>query len=95
MCFMLALWQVMQSPLRCLDEFDVFMDMANRRVAMDMMVDMATRHPKVQFIFLTPHEIVSLKDSERIQVWRMADPNRAKPAITHNDGDAMEEEAEV
>lgn len=77
-CFILSLWQVMQSPMRCLDEFDVFMDMANRRVAMEMMVDMALLQPRRQFIFLTPHDISNLPNAREIHVWKMADPKRQR-----------------
>ncbi|XP_076803327.1 structural maintenance of chromosomes protein 6-like [Clavelina lepadiformis] len=77
-CFVLALWQVIQSPLRCLDEFDVFMDMANRRVAMEMIVEIALVHKYRQFIFLTPHDISALPKSPRLHVWKMADPDRSQ-----------------
>lgn len=77
-CYILALWQAIESPLRCLDEFDVFMDMANRRVAMEMMVEMALVQKQKQFIFLTPHDISALPKSSRIHVWKMADPERGQ-----------------
>ncbi|XP_002122639.2 structural maintenance of chromosomes protein 6 [Ciona intestinalis] len=80
-CYILALWQAIQSPIRCLDEFDVFMDMANRRVAMDMMVEMALLQKKRQFIFLTPHDISALPKSPEIHVWKMADPDRAQTTL--------------
>lgn len=32
-CFILSLWKIMDAPFRCLDEFDVFMDMVNRKVS--------------------------------------------------------------
>jgi len=81
-CYVLALWQAIQSPLRCLDEFDVFMDMANRRVAMDMMVEMAQMQTNKQFIFLTPHDISALPKSQKIHVWRMADPKRGQSTLS-------------
>ena len=80
-CYVIALWQVIESPLRCLDEFDVFMDMANRRVAMDMMVEMALTHKRKQFVFLTPHDISALPKSSRLRVWKMADPDRTQSTL--------------
>uniref|UniRef100_A0A8C3T2F1 Structural maintenance of chromosomes protein 6 n=1 Tax=Chelydra serpentina TaxID=8475 RepID=A0A8C3T2F1_CHESE len=50
-CFILSLWSIAESPFRCLDEFDVFMDMVNRRIAMDMMLKMADSQRHRQFIF--------------------------------------------
>ena len=40
--------------IRCLDEFDVFMDSVNRVMAMEMMIYTTKKHKNQQFIFLTP-----------------------------------------
>lgn len=77
-CFVLSLWEEIQSPFRCLDEFDVYMDMANRRVAMEMMLEISMHDLMKQFIFLTPHDISSLPRSDQIRVWKMADPERGQ-----------------
>lgn len=37
-----------------MDEFDVFMDAVNRRMAMENLFGNSLEHPDLQFIFLTP-----------------------------------------
>lgn len=41
-CLLLSLWEAMGAPLRCLDEFDVFMDDVNRDVSTRMIVSIST-----------------------------------------------------
>ncbi|ROL42817.1 Structural maintenance of chromosomes protein 6 [Anabarilius grahami] len=53
-CFILALWEITESPFRCLDEFDVYMDMHNRSISMNMLVALSERQHLRQFIFITP-----------------------------------------
>ncbi|XP_054831594.1 structural maintenance of chromosomes protein 6 [Eublepharis macularius] len=80
-CFILSLWSIAESPFRCLDEFDVFMDMVNRRIAMDMMLKMADSQHYRQFILLTPHNMSSLPTSRFIRILRMQDPERGQSTL--------------
>ncbi|VDM59533.1 unnamed protein product [Angiostrongylus costaricensis] len=71
-CFIMALWEIMEAPFRCMDEFDVFMDMINRRVVMDLLVKLATeQYSHNQFIFFTPQGIKELGEREQVQVFEM------------------------
>ena len=53
-CLLLSIWEAMGSPIRCLDEFDVFMDSVNRATSMGMMINAARRSVGRQFVLITP-----------------------------------------
>lgn len=55
-CFLFSLWSSMSAPLRCLDEFDVFMDQVNRDYIIDQLV-ISARTSNVQFMLITPNAI--------------------------------------
>ncbi|KAK9531542.1 hypothetical protein VZT92_010961 [Zoarces viviparus] len=75
-CFVLSLWAITEAPFRCLDEFDVYMDMVNRRISMDMMLKVAAGQRYRQFIFLTPQSMSSLPVTKIIRILRLKDPDR-------------------
>ncbi|KAJ3607116.1 hypothetical protein NHX12_026630 [Muraenolepis orangiensis] len=86
-CFVLSLWAITEAPFRCLDEFDVFMDMVNRRISMDMMLKIAKAQRFRQFIFLTPQSMrtaascgVRAAASYQRQVDWTADPGSPAPS---------------
>lgn len=94
-CFILALWGGTESPFRCLDEFDVFMDMVNRRVCMDMMLQVAKEQRARQFIFLTPQNM-SYVVCPTAKIFRMPDPIRLKGGQkTLDQMQAMEDEEDA
>jgi len=76
-CFILSLWDNMHSPFHCLDEFDVFMDLVNRRLSMDMMIKAAALKPGSQFVFLSPLNMSQLNldvGSVDVKIMEMAAP---------------------
>ncbi|XP_061478624.1 structural maintenance of chromosomes protein 6 isoform X2 [Rhineura floridana] len=91
-CFILSLWSIAESPFRCLDEFDVFMDMVNRRIAMDMMLKMADSQRYRQFILLTPQSMSSLPTSRLIRILRMQDPERGQTTLNFRHREDEDEE---
>ncbi|KAM9316410.1 structural maintenance of chromosomes protein 6 [Gastrophryne carolinensis] len=93
-CFMLSLWSIAESPFRCLDEFDVYMDMVNRRISMDMMLKVADSQRFRQFILLTPQHMSSLPSSSLIRILRMQDPDRGQTTLPFLPMSQQEEENE-
>ncbi|NWR59730.1 SMC6 protein, partial [Bucorvus abyssinicus] len=91
-CFILSLWSITESPFRCLDEFDVYMDMVNRRIAMDMILKVSDSQQYRQFILLTPQSMSSLPTSPRIRILRMQDPERGQRALTFQNRNNSEED---
>lgn len=52
--FILALGEWTESPFRAMDEFDVFMDAINRRIATQTLLEFAREKAELQFVLLTP-----------------------------------------
>jgi len=61
--FLLALWERIKSPIRCLDEFEVFMDQDKKSRATLMLCQYASKHPRTQFVFLTPTGLSESKEA--------------------------------
>lgn len=71
----------MGSPIRCLDEFDVFMDNVNRDVSMKMMIQAARRSVSRQFILITPQSMANVQLGSDVRVHKMSDPERGQGVI--------------
>ncbi|KAF2500398.1 putative DNA repair protein Rad18 [Lophium mytilinum] len=80
-CLLLALWDAMGSPIRCLDEFDVFMDSVNRDISMKMMIEAARRAVGRQFILITPQAMGSVSIQEDVRIIKMTDPDRGQTTL--------------
>ncbi|KAK4694903.1 structural maintenance of chromosomes protein 6, partial [Lecanoromycetidae sp. Uapishka_2] len=75
-CLLLSLWDAMGAPIRCLDEFDVFMDPVNREISMGMMIKAARGSMGKQFILITPQSMGGVGSAADVKVVRMPDPQR-------------------
>lgn len=80
-CLLLSIWEAMGSPIRCLDEFDVFMDSVNRATSMTMMVDAARRSVGRQFILITPQSMGNVQLGNDVEVHKMTDPERGQTVL--------------
>jgi len=67
-CLLLSLWDAMGAPIRCLDEFDVFMDSVNREISMGMMIKAARGSMGKQFILITPQSMGGVDSAVDVKV---------------------------
>lgn len=80
----MATAHIIESPFFIMDEFDVFMDEANRVISLHSIIETARQENK-QFIFITPHnletvikEIEKDKDNKDITIFQMKDPQQGR-----------------
>jgi len=85
-CLLLSIWEAMGSPIRCLDEFDVFMDNVNRAASMTMMIQAARRSVGRQFILITPQSMNSVDMGDDVRVHKMSDPERGQGVLPFTQG---------
>lgn len=84
-CLLLSIWEAMGSPIRCLDEFDVFMDHANREISMKMMVQAARRSVGRQFILITPQAMTAVEGWHDVKIFKMTDPERGQQNLPYGE----------
>jgi len=68
---LLSLWEVMECPFYCVDEFDVFMDDVNRQAATSLLIKGAEGMEAHQFIYLTPLSLDSVKNNENCAIFEV------------------------
>ncbi len=51
---LLSLWEVIDTPFRVMDEFDIFMDAIHRQISINVLIEFARTLSSRQFIFLSP-----------------------------------------
>ena len=85
-CMLLALWEAMGSPIRCLDEFDVFMDSVNRDASMRLMIDAARSSAGRQYILITPQAMGNVIMGPDVKIIKMSDPERGQTVLNFGDG---------
>jgi hypothetical protein len=73
-CLLLAVWRNVHCPVRCLDEFDVFMDAENRHTTSEMMVNQVKGTNGTQHVFLSPLDIHRLTGAQGTTILRLGDP---------------------
>ncbi|KUI58217.1 Structural maintenance of chromosomes protein 6 [Cytospora mali] len=80
-CLLLAIWEAMGSPLRCLDEFDVFMDNVNRAISTEMLIHAARNSVGRQYILITPNAIEGRATLDKdVKIIRLTDPRQRRLA---------------
>lgn len=77
--FLFAIWGPMHSRVRGLDEFDVFMDNINRRIALKLILSKVAENPKRQTIFITPLGVANVEglDKKTVNIHEISPPERA------------------
>ena len=62
----------MTLPFRVLDEFDVFMDSVNRRIAIQNILNFARIGRKYQFVFLTPLGTDNIDTNDDVKIIKLS-----------------------
>jgi chromosome segregation ATPase len=74
---LLSLWEVIDTPFRIMDEFDIFMDAAHRQISINVLIDFARQSPHRQFIFLSPLDSTAIpKHQPDIRIKNLDPPIR-------------------
>lgn len=83
-CLLLAMWEAMGSPLRCLDEFDVFMDAVNRSLSVKIIIEAARESVGRQYILISPGSKEDIPCAPDVRVVELGAPERGQQTLDNN-----------
>jgi ABC-type dipeptide/oligopeptide/nickel transport system ATPase subunit len=75
-CLLLALGESLEIPFCIFDEFDVFLDAQVRKLTIQLLIHVAKEMSHRQFIFITPHDLSSLKPDPQLKILTLTPPTR-------------------
>ncbi|KIV96661.1 hypothetical protein PV10_00499 [Exophiala mesophila] len=80
-CLLLAIWEAMGSPIRCLDEFDVYMDAVNRTTSINLLIEAARQSIGRQFVLISPGNKSDIKMAKDVTAVEVAAPERGQARL--------------
>jgi len=85
LCLLFALGHVSECPFRLMDEYDVFMDEASRKLTLKLLTEYALKPEQRgrQFIIITPNNLSHVKtDASNVKIIQMQPPDRRERAAS-------------
>lgn len=79
---LLSVWAGMESPVRAMDEFDVYMDPVNRKVSTQLVLEQC-RALGGQYIFCTPIDLNTFSLAQDVKVFPLQPPVRGRQQALH------------
>lgn len=77
LCFILALAEICQNPVRVMDEIDVFQDEGTRHASFRTIVTFCTQYlSNRQIIIITPHPLPNFDANPSVRIQKLAAPRR-------------------
>lgn len=77
LCFILALAEICQNPVRVMDEIDVFQDEGTRHASFRTIVTFCTQYlSNRQIIIITPHPLPNFDSNPSVRIQKLAAPRR-------------------
>lgn len=81
-CLLVAIWEAMGSPIRCLDEFDVFMDSVNRNITVGLIIEAARGSGgKRQHVLISPGSKGDIPMAPDVRTQELHPPERGQTTI--------------
>lgn len=84
-CMLLAMWEAMGSPIRCLDEFDVFMDAVNRSQSIKLIIEAARQSVGKQYILISPGSKTDIEKADDVHAMELVPPIRGQRTLEASD----------